>query len=53
MGQSVTDQIADKQAELMSNLAKADTNKAAARRARKNTLELEKLYKTFRKDSLK
>lgn len=27
-------------------------NKAAAARARKNTLELEKLFKQFRKDSL-
>ncbi len=27
-------------------------NKAAARRARKNTLELEKLYKQFRKVSV-
>ena len=27
-------------------------NKAAARRARKNTLELEKLYKQFRKISV-
>lgn len=28
-------------------------NKAAARRARQNTLELEKLLKQYRKDSLK
>ena len=40
-------------AALSENLAKAEAgNKAAAARARKNTLELEKLGKEFRKASI-
>lgn len=39
--------------DLFANLGNANKgNKAAAARARKNTLELEKLFKQFRKDSL-
>lgn len=37
---------------LQENLAKAEGNKAAAARARKATLELEKLGKQFRKESV-
>ena len=40
-------------AALQADLAKAEEgNKAAAARARKSTLELEKLGKTFRKQSI-
>lgn len=39
--------------ELAANLGKfSEGNKAAGARARKNTLELEKLYKQFRKESV-
>lgn len=41
------------QSNLNANLEAARIgNKAAAARARKNTLELEKLYKQFRKESV-
>ena len=39
-------------AELQANLAKAEGNKAAAARARKNTLALQELGKEFRKVSV-
>lgn len=37
---------------LQENLAKAESNKAAAARARKATLELAKLGKQFRQESI-
>lgn len=41
-----------KQSELADNLLACKSNKSAARRARKNTVELDKLYKQFRKESV-
>lgn len=40
--------------EFLTNLEKFETknNKAAAKRARKNSLQLEKLFKEFRKESI-
>ena len=50
--ENLRDQIIEAFKEFTQNTASA-VNKAAARRARKNTLDLEKMFKEYRKISIK
>jgi len=50
--EDLIEEIENRMGEMEENLSKSVNNASAARRARKNSSDLEKLFKQFRKDSV-